>query len=40
MDKEQRKQMGIEGNRRVKRLYNFDHNMEEYVEAIQHAIKK
>lgn len=40
MDKNQRETMGTRGYNRVKELYNFEENMEVYVEAIQHAFKK
>lgn len=40
MTKQEREEMGNKGSIRVKELYNFKENMEEYVEAIQQAIIK
>lgn len=40
MNEKQRSNMGNAGIDRVKKLYNFEENMEEYVKAIKHAIKK
>lgn len=40
MKEEQRKEMGQNGHERVKRLYNFEDNIQTYVDAIQHALEK
>lgn len=37
---QQRKQLGQAGRDRVVQLYNFDDNMQTYVNAIQHALKE
>lgn len=40
MEEKKRLEMGKAGVERVKKLYNFDENMDTYVEAINHAFDK